>query len=168
MPTFRNETKRYIDHVAFLQAPAGVPERVLVRFAPGEEKELPFWVPYAVLGLTLVDPDYPVVPDTVLVSGTFEFQPGIERRFNIEPCDTYTVSIIVQKGRIFVYPGSSKVPVEVVQEEEVPFHYKAVYDWEHAPYLRIVGGEEARVTVHAEVNREYAVADRRGGGLMWR
>lgn len=171
MPTFKNETPRYIDHWAMLQTPTGCPERVLIRFAPGEERALAFWVPYVALGLTVVDPDYPVVPNTILVSGTFDFAPGMERRFTIEPCDTYDANVIVQKGRVIVYPGSSTTGVEVNQNAEVPFHFKAVFDWEYAPYLRVVGLEpETRATVHAEVDRDYPTSARigAGGGLMWR
>ena len=73
MPTFKNNTTRYIDHNAMLQDPNGEKSKILVRFAPGEERALPFWLPYQQLGLTLVNADYPAVPNTILISGTFNF-----------------------------------------------------------------------------------------------
>ena len=147
-----------------LQDPNGEKSKILVRFAPGEERALPFWLPYQQLGLTLVNADYPAVPNTILISGTFNFDKDTERRFNIEPCDTYIVNIIVQSGRVAMYTGNSGTPVEVAENAEVPYHYKATMDWEYAPYLRLVGKEDGTsVTVHAEVNREF-----RSGGLQCR
>ena len=168
MPTFRNDTKRYIDHWALTQAPTEEPRKMLIRFEPGETKELGFWLPHVKLGLTLVDADWPKVPDTILASGTFDFEPGVERQFNIESCDTYIVNVIVQQGRVMLFPGSSKTGVEIVQETEVPFHYRAVFDWEYAPYLRVTGLEAGtKATVHAEVDRS-GMFRARGGGGAWR
>ena len=45
MPTFKNETSHYIDHEALIQSPSGEPKKILVRFKPGEERGLPFWLP---------------------------------------------------------------------------------------------------------------------------
>ena len=167
MPTFKNETRRYIDHECWLQTPTTEPKRVLVRFAPGEERSLPFWLPHVKLGLTLVDPNYPVVPNTVLLSGTFSFEPGMERKFNLEACDTYVINVVVQRGRVTVFPGSSTLGVEVVQNDEVPFHYRAVMDWEYSPYLRVVGLESGtRATIHVEIDRDYPTVSRtRSNGL---
>lgn len=168
MPTFKNDTKRYIDHWCTLQAPEGTPQRVLIRFAPGEERRLTFWVPHVRLGLTLVSANDPKTPDTILTSGTYAFEPGVERRFNIEMCDTYAVNIIVQKGRVMLFPADTRTGVEVRQDAEVPFHYRAVFDWEYAPFFRVVGMDEGtECTVHAEINRDYPAIPK-GAIPSWR
>ena len=167
MPTFKNNTSRYIDHSAFIQTPEGESRRILVRFAPDEERELPFWLPYQKLGLTLISADYPVVPNTILISGTFDFDEDMERKFDIESCDTYIVNIIVQSGRVVMYTGNSNIGVEVAEDAEVPYHYKATLDWEFAPYLRFVGKKDGtKVTIHAEINRE-PLLNTKGGSRIW-
>ena len=168
MPTFKNETTRYIDHEALIQSPSGEPKKILVRFKPNEERGLPFWLPYQKLGLTLVNADYPAVPNTILISGNFNFDEGTERKFNIEPCDTYVVNVIVQKGRVVMYPGNSAVCVEIAENTEVPYHYKATLDWEYSPFLRLIGKENGTVvTVHAELDRDYLV-NAKVGGRTWK
>ena len=42
MPTFKNNTARYIDHEALIQSPSGEPKKILVRFKPDETRELAF------------------------------------------------------------------------------------------------------------------------------
>ena len=154
MPTFRNDTRRVIDHWCLIQHPTEPVQKVLIRFDPGKLVKLKFWVPYAELGLTLVNANQPKCPNTILVSGTYDFAQNVERRFNIEPCDTYIVNIIVQKGGVMLYPGDTAGGVEITQDTDVPFHYRAVFDWEFAPYIRIKGmAAETRATVHAEVDR---------------
>ncbi|MBQ7262463.1 MAG: hypothetical protein IJR14_01970 [Synergistaceae bacterium] len=166
MPTFRNDGAQVVTHKMTIQSPTDPPRRGLIRFDPGAEVALPYWVPYKELGLTLVSED-PKVPDTILASGTFGFDAGMERKFDIEQCDTYIVNVIVQTGRVMLYPGSTKTGVEIVQDADVPFHYRGVYDWEHAPYLRLVGLDAGtRATVHAEVDRS-ALVLARGGGAAW-
>lgn len=167
MPTFKNETTHYIDYEALIQSPSGEPKKILVRFKPNEERGLPFWLPYQKLGLTLVNADYPAVPNTILISGNFNFDEGTERKFNIEPCDTYVVNVIVQKGRVVMYPGNSAVCVEIAENTEVPYHYKATLDWEYSPFLRLIGKENGTVvTVHAELDRDYLV-NAKVGGRTW-
>ena len=140
MPTFKNDTKHYIDYEA---------KNVLLRFEPNEERGLPFWIPYQKLGLTLVNADYPAVPNTILISGNFNFDNGTERKFNIEPCESYSIDISVQKGKIAMYPSNSAVSVEIEGD------YKATLDWGYAPYLRIKGLEAGTVAaIRAEVYRE--------------
>ena len=168
MPTFRNDTTHYIDHEALIQSPNDTPKKILLRFKPKEERKLPFWLPYLKLGLTLVDANYPPVPNTILISGSFNFDEGTERKFNIEPCDTYLVTIIVQKGKVAMYPANSATCVEIVENTEVPYHYRATYDWEYTPYLKVVGLEADTVaTIHAEVDRDYLV-HAKGGVRVWR
>lgn len=167
MPTFKNETTHYIDHEALIQTPSGEPKKILVRFKPNEERGLPFWLPYQKLGLTLINENYPVVPNTILISGNFNFNEGTERKFNIEPCDTYVVNIIVQQGKVKMYTGNSSVGVEIAENIDVPYHYKATFDWEYAPYLRIIGVEADTVaTIHAEIDRDYLV-NAKVGGRTW-
>ena len=139
MPTFKNETKHYIDYEA---------KNVLLRFEPGEERGLPFWLPYQKLGLTLINADYPVVPNTILIGGKFNFDEGTERKFNIEPCESYSVHISVQKGKLAMYQGNSAFSIDIEA------NYSGVLDWDCAPYLRVKGLEAGTVaTIHAEVYR---------------
>ena len=167
MPTFKNNTSRAITHKAIIQSPEGVPKEVLIKFDPHEEKQLSYWLPYQKLGLTLTSENYPPVPNTILISGTFNFDEGTERKFNIDTCDTYVVNIIVQSGTVIMYPGSTVVGVEISGSVDVPYHYKAVLDWEYAPYLRLVGKEDGTVaTVHAEVDRDYLVNAKMGVGRV--
>ncbi len=114
-----------------------------------------------------INADYPAVPNTILISGNFNFDEGTERKFNIEPCDTYVVNVIVQKGRVVMYPGNSAVCVEIAENTEVPYHYKATLDWEYSPFLRLIGKENGTVvTVHAELDRDYLV-NAKVGGRTW-
>lgn len=150
MPTFRNDTKRWVESRATVQTEDGQ-RKLLVQFPPGEPKELTFWVPWRKLDLTLVDSEYPPVPQTTLLSGTFDFEPGTERTFQIPPCGRYSVDVIVQSGRARLYAGESKQGAEVVKNDVVPFRYRDVYEWEQAPYLRLVGMEDGtRATLHVE------------------
>lgn len=164
MPTFKNNTSRHIDHEGLIQNPIGEAQKILVRFKPGETRELPFWLPYQRLGLSLVNADYPPVPNTILISGTFNFNLNTERKFDIEPCDTYIVNVIVQSGRVMMYTGNSNIGVEIAENIDVPYHYKATMDWEYSPYLKFVGlNDNSVVTIHAEVDRDSFVALKSGG-----
>ena len=126
----------------------------MVFFDAGEEVALNFWVPYEELGLELVSSDSPAVPNTVLLSGTFSFDEGTERKFPIEHCDKYELYVIVQKGKVKIFTGSSTLGAEVRADLEVPFHYNVLYDWEYAPYLQVVGLEDgSEATIHAEIYR---------------
>jgi len=150
MPTFRNDTKRWIDCWPTIQTGTG-PMRILVRFEPDEERKLKFWLPWREKGLTLVDANEPPVPPVTLSSGTYDFEPGMSREFQIPPCDRYIVDLIVQSGRVKLYAGDDPAGADIVKNELVPYRYRAIYDWERAPRLRVVGMEEnTRVTLHAE------------------
>ena len=108
--------------------------------------------------------DYPPVPNTILISGTFNFNNGTERKFDVEPCDTYIVNVIVQKGKVMMYTGNSNIGVEIVEDTDVPYHYKAVMDWEYSPYLKFIGLDDNTVaTIHAEVDRDSPAALKSGG-----
>ena len=166
MPTFKNNSDRYIDYNAAIQTPDGEPKKILIRFKPGEERGLPFWVPYQKLGLELVNSDYPAVPNTILISGTFNFDEDTARKFTIDPCDTYIVNVIVQSGAVKMKTGNSDVGVVVEEDGNVPYHYKATFDWEYAPYLEVIGLKPDTVaTIHAEVDR--ACSNAKVGGKAW-
>lgn len=154
MPTFRNGGERTVVYKGRIQQPNEKKREILVFFDAGKETKLNFWIPYEELGLELVNADDPPVPNTVLLSGTFKFDEGTERKFILGHCDTYELNVIVQHGRVKVFPGNSDIGAEVVAEAEVPFHYYEIYDWEYAPYLRVVGlDDETEVTIHAEIYR---------------
>ena len=168
MPTFKNETARYIDYEAFVQDVSGEARKILIRFEPGEERGLSFWLPYQKLGLTLVNNDYPAVPSKILISGTFAFTAGTTRKFNIEPCTRYVVNIIVQKGKIKFYAGSSTVAQEVAEEANVPYRYRSVFGWENAPYIRLVCDEgEAEVSLSVEICISELNSQRTGDETTW-
>ena len=153
MPTFRNDTKRWIDFRPTLQTETG-PQKVLVRFAPDDEKKLRFWLPWREKGLTLVDANDPPVPVITLTSGTYDFEPGMTREFQIPPCDKYVVDLIVQSGRVKLYAGDDPAGADVERSDIAHFKYHSLYDWEQAPRLRLAGMEDGtRATIHVEVAR---------------
>lgn len=154
MPTFRNDTERAIIYRGTVQPPNGKTQEIIIIFDPKQEVAINFWIPYERLGLELVNESYPPVPDTLLLSGTFKFYDGTERKYMIEPCDRYTVDVILQKGGMKIYAGSSPTGAEIHAEVEAPYRYSAEYDWEYAPYLRVLGLEDdTEAVIHAEVKR---------------
>lgn len=145
---------RAIIYNGTIQPPNGQTQGIIIIFDPGKEVELKFWIPYERLGLELVNENYPPVPDTLLLSGTFKFDSSTQRKYLIEPCDRYTVDVILQKGSLKIYAGSSPTGAEIHAEIESPYRYSAEYDWEYAPYLRVVGLEDdTEAVIHAEVKR---------------
>ena len=168
MPTFKNNTTHYIDYEALIQAASGETRKILVRFEPKEERGLPFWLPYQKLGLTLVNANYPAVPDKVLVSGTFKFNAGTERRFNIEPCSRYVVNILAQKGKVKFYAGASLTGQEVAEEADVPYRQRTMLTWETAPYIRLVcESGEAEVVLNVEKMIGELPSQRFGDEITW-
>ena len=168
MPTFKNNGENRIVYKGIIQQPNEKTQEVLVFFDAGEEVALNFWVPYEELGLELVSSDSPPVPNTVLLSGTFSFDEGTERKFPLDHCDTYIVNVIIQSGKVKVYPGSSLIGVEVSAEATTPYHYHALYDWEYAPFLRVVGLEDGtEATVHAEICRSGVLKPTTGVQEIW-
>jgi hypothetical protein len=155
MPTFKNETSRPATCNATIRPPEGGTRRVIVTFAPGEEKPLSFWVPYAQMGLTLVDPAFPPVPESVLASGTFPLAAEAERRFDIAPCDGYSLDVIAQTGSVVLYIGEGSVGIPISATSPTAYRYRGVQDWEYAPYIRIVGVIDGSFTLSAEVRRDW-------------
>ncbi len=140
MPTYRNNTDYTINYEN---------KGKLYSFPPHKEYPAKFWVPYRELGLELVSADYPPVPDSILLSGTFRFDYEIERRFNFERCNKYRLNIELQEGRVRLYTGSSRVGAEINTD------YDVVLDWEKAPYIRVVGLDGKNVVrIHVEVVEE--------------
>ncbi|MBQ3399569.1 MAG: hypothetical protein IJG51_11825 [Synergistaceae bacterium] len=138
MPTFRNDGDRAIIY----SEPNG---KDIIIFDPGKNVQLVHWVPYQRLGLTLVSESYPPVPNTVLISGDFNFTAGMERRFEIEPCQMYTLDIYLVEGSVSVYLGSASTGKVI---SLVDYHEKI--EWKNAPYLRVVGGASgAKVSIQA-------------------
>ncbi len=154
MPTFRNGGKRTVFYKGIVQPPNDKPREILVFFDAGKDTAINFWIPYEELGLELVDANNPPVPDTVLLSGTFKFDKGTERKFTIGHCDKYVLDVISKQGKVKVYPGNSAIGAEVSEEGKLRYDYHVVYDWEFAPYLRVVGLEDnTEAVIHAEVYR---------------
>lgn len=137
MPTYRNNTDYTINYEN---------KGKLYSFPPHKEYPAKFWVPYQELGLELVSADYPPVPDSILLSGTFRFDYDIERRFNFERCSKYHLNLELWEGRIKLYTGSSRVGAEINT------NYDVVLDWEKAPYIRVVGLDGKNIVrIHVEV-----------------
>lgn len=154
MPTFKNNGDRTVVYKGIIQQPNEKSREVLIFFDAGKEVKLSFWVPYEQLGLELVSADNPSMPDTVLLSGTFSFDKGTERKFTLGHCDKYMLDVIMQRGSVKVYHGSSSIGTELSAETNIPFYYHVINDWEYAPYLRVVGLEDgAEASIHAEVYR---------------
>ena len=154
MPTFKNGGQRTVVYKGIVQPPNERPREILVFFDAGMEKKLNFWVPYEQLGLELVDADNPPVPDTVLLSGTFKFDEGTERKFTLRHCDKYMLDIIMQSGRVKVFHGNSEIGAELSAQSDISYRYHVINDWEFAPFLRVVGLEDGtEATIHTEVFR---------------
>ena len=154
MPTFKNGGERPVIYRGIVQRPNSEAQELLIIIDGGKEKQLDYWLPYEELGLELVDKDYPPVPSTVLLSGTFKFNKGTERKYTIGHCDKYILDVIMQSGSIKLYLGSSAIGAEVSANADVPYRYHAVLDWEYAPNIRVVGAEKGTVAViHAEMYR---------------
>lgn len=155
MPTFKNNTDKAIIYRGTIRPPDRSKQEAIIIVDAGKEIRLNFWLPYEALGLDLVDENNPPVPDTLLLSGMFKFDKGTERKYTIGQCDKYTVDVIVQTGGVKIYAGSSPTGAEIIADIGSPYHYSAVYDWEYAPYIRVVGIEDGtEVVLHAEVTRE--------------
>lgn len=154
MPTFKNGGARPVMYQGTVQRPNGKPKEVLIIIDGGKEMELDFWLPYEELGLELVDSDYPPVQGSTLVSGTFKFDAGTERKIPIGHCDKYVLDVIVESGSLKVYHGNSPIGTEVRANADVPYRYHVMNDWEYSPYLRVVGIEDGtEAAIHAEIMR---------------
>ena len=137
MPTFRNNTDLTINYES---------KGKLYSFPPHKDYPATIWVPYQELGLELVNADYPPVPDSILVSGTFRFDYQIERRFNFDHCGKYRLKLSVNEGRVKLYAGNSRVGAEISGD------YEATFDWDKAPYIRVVGLDGmSMVRIDAEI-----------------
>ncbi len=144
MPTFKNETTKPIFYKVKDK------EQIII-FDPQKEVMLEFWVPYLQLGLTLMSAEYPPVPNMILLSGEFTFMHGLERKFNIDACDSYTFEITVNSGKVRLYLGATKNSMDISSS----YNYKVVLDWSLVPYIRIVGlQDDSNVMIHAEVKEK--------------
>jgi hypothetical protein len=135
MPTFKNETNSTIEYMK---------NGKLIRFDSMKSMGLPFWIPYEQMGLTLVDEVYPPVPNTFLASGTYAFDADVERRFQIAPCEKYLLQVSVTEGRLKLYLGPNLMGVEIEGE------YRAVLQWDVAPWLVTVGVGPGSFKIYAE------------------
>ena len=124
MPTFRNNGDVAINYTR---------DGNLYSFPPNKNYLCNFWVPYQELGLELVNADYPPVPDSIMLSGTFRFDYEIERRFNFDHCKKYKLKLSVEQGTVKLYAGRSKVGVEINGD------YETVLSWDRAPFVRVIG-----------------------------
>ena len=138
MPTFKNPTESGISYEAGGK---------IYNFPAGKNTGINIWIPYKELGLELIDENYPPVKSKVLLSGTFKFGAGTERKMNITHCDKYRIKIAVKKGTLMLYFGNSTLGAEITED------YETSLEWSCAPYLKLKGveaGTEAKI--YAEVN----------------
>lgn len=137
MPTYRNNSD-----IAITYSTKGGQ----YSFPPHKNYEANIWVPYQELGLELVNPDYPPVPESILLSGTFKFEKGLERKFSVRHCDKYRLKLTVNTGRVKLYLGSSKMGIEVSED------YDCELNWSRAPFVRVSGLDVmSDVRIDAEV-----------------
>ena len=137
MPTYRNNSNTAINYNH---------NGRLYSFPPHKDYEAIEWLPYQELGLELVSADYPPVPESILLSGSFTFERGMERKFNIRHCERYKLNITVKSGKVRMYTGNAKIGLEVSDE------YSGTLDWERAPYIRILSVDvQSEVKIDAEV-----------------
>ena len=142
MPTFRNDGERPVIY----NDPNGTE---IIIFDPGKNVQLIRWVPYKRLGLTLVSESYPAVPDTVLISGEFKFTRGMKRRFDIEPCNKYAITIYPISGSVMLHFGASTHGLLINRLTDAEGLYKE-YEWKYAPYIMVACcGEEATANIQA-------------------
>lgn len=130
MPTFKNNTGRVIYYES---------KGCQYCFEPSKEYGLEIWIPYSNLGLDLVDSEFPPVRDDVFISGDFNFQNGVIRRFNIEPCNAYNLKIQIKNGACKVYFGNSQNAVEIKTD------YQIRKEWSYAPFFKIAATEDDTV-----------------------
>lgn len=84
MPTYRNDTRKYITHQ----------DMGYMRWRPGESKALMFHVPYEKLGLTLAD-ENPKVPHTIYMDGTIFLDPGDSFRLDMVYSPVFELSCYI-------------------------------------------------------------------------
>lgn len=133
MPTYKNNSEQLINYETGGK---------IYSFPANKETGTNICVPYKELGLELIDENYPPVKSKVLISGTFKFSAGMERKINIPHCNKYRIKVSVKSGRLKQYLGSSGIGIELTGDNE------NVYEWGYAPYIRLLGletGTEASV-----------------------
>lgn len=137
MPTFKNNTKQMIIFEANGKNYLVLPNKDLKTYE---------WIPYQEHGLDLIDENYPPVPSSIVVSGKFKFTNGLERRFNVPHCESYTVKISVKSGKLKLFTGNSTLGVEIGGE------YSTSFAWGYVPYFRVKGLEaDTEALIHAEI-----------------
>ena len=143
MPTYRNDTEKRITHQ----------DKNRISWQPGEEKGLPFFVPYEELGLTLTGPEPWVLRGRGRGFGYTELAVGAGQRaeFKIPYGETVELSVICPAGFVRMYLGDSDVPIAVDPQN----NHVARYPWDMIAYLTFEADEDAEVYVKAE-----AFADR--------
>ena len=154
MPTYRNMTGRPVSFNNLkIYEDGGDVRRMIVTFAPLEEKALHFALPrYAEKGLELVDEDFPPLYGPIIFDNTLDYPEGVSREFAIRPCDRYFVQVIVQTGKVRMKFGRNGTPVVLDASLPVRTKFWENVDWESAPLLIIEGVEGGgNCTLHVNV-----------------
>ncbi len=127
MPTYKNNTETQINYEAGGK---------IYNFLPGRETSTTIFVPYKELGLELIDENYPPLKSKILISGTFKFRVGMERRINIPHCEKYRLKVKVKSGLLKLYQGNSGLSMTISDD------YDTEQEWGYAPYVKFIGAAE--------------------------
>lgn len=81
-----------------------------------------------------------------MISGTFKFSKGMERKVQVPHCEQYRLKLSVKSGVLKVYLGGSDLGVKVTGE------YDSIHEWVYAPYIRLIGLEgDTEALLYGEV-----------------
>jgi hypothetical protein len=137
-----------------------------VDFRAGEERRVSFALPrYAEKGLTLIDANYPPLPDPIIFDSVLLYDENVTREFAIRPCDKYLVQLIAQAGKISYRFGENGIAAVLDANLPIQCTFSKQVDWESAPLLIVNGLEDgSRVSLHVEELQ----AGEQVGGIFWR
>lgn len=152
MPTYRNDTENRITHC----------DKTYIAWQPGEVKSLPYFVPYKVMGLTLVDEQPYVRKDTSVHDyQEFELTPGdAPIIYDIPYRETFELSLSVLTGTVKMYIGDSEVPTVL----DIWHDHVSTYAWDQTGWLKfeVLGNEVAQWIVKVEA-KTWKDARKKGG-----
>ena len=134
MPTYKNETKRRITWS----------QKNYIHWDPGAERELPYWVPHELLGLTLVS-ELPRATPEISVLGHWEVSltNGEEFRLELPYYEEFELSISMRKGSCEFTIGDGEAIVVVDMEN----NHLSRYAWDMTPFMNFVGTDSAESVV---------------------
>lgn len=139
MPTYRNDTQKRITHQ----------DANTLEWQPGEEKRLPFFVPWKDLGLTLVSAEPHVLKNTSVRDYTeFELRPGAVFVYDIPYHEAFELSLSALSGAAAVTVGDGDVRTVIDTRHD----HVSTYSWKLSAYLTFeaLGDTAAQIIVKVE------------------